>query len=93
MAEEEKKVELDKPVVEEIQYKRPKRMSLHSRSSEDNALKEASALEKMVVMWGEMYEQIIDEGKCFLYEMNQCNRCILIQVSLSHLMHQILKMQ
>ena len=78
MAEEEKKVELDKPVVEEIKYKPPKRMSLHSKSSDDNALENVSALEKMAALWGEMYEQILDEGKCFSYEMNQYNRCILI---------------
>ena len=35
MAEEEKKVELDKPIVPEIAYKKPKRMSLHTKNSDD----------------------------------------------------------
>ena len=67
MAEEEKKgIEvsaLDKPVLDEIKYKPPKRMSLHTKNSDDANLVQASALEKMAALWGEMYEQILDEGK------------------------------
>ena len=65
MAEEEKKVELDKPVVEVLNYKPPKRMSLHTKNSDDANLEQVSALEKMAALWGEMYEQILDDGgKC-----------------------------
>ena len=71
MAEEEKKVEqveLDKPVLEEINYKPPKRMSLHTKNSDDANLENISALEKMAALWGEMYEQILDDGgKCIVF--------------------------
>ena len=38
MAEEEKKVELDKPILEEIKYKPPKRMSLYTKNADDASL-------------------------------------------------------
>ena len=85
MAEEEKKgIEvsaLDKPVLDEIKYKPPKRMSLHTKNSDDANLVQASALEKMAALWGEMYEQILDEGKfvCLLNSIKKVTVAILLR--------------
>ena len=63
MAEEEKKATVAVQPLDELAYKPPKRMSLHTKNADDAALEKASALEKMTKVWGDMYEQILDEGK------------------------------